>query len=195
MVPLAFTLPAGEFDAVVVTSANALRALGDEGQPLRALPLYAVGSRTADMARAAGFSSVQHAEGGAAALARLIAPLKLKSILYLAGRDRTADLAALVAPVAVTLVEVYDMAAATPALPEARGVMLYSRRAAERFLDLTTPVTRAKMAALCLSANIADALQNAHLRAIHVAEAPNEPAMMGLAMRVCRDQKGSWKRP
>lgn len=187
MVPLDPVLPETGFDAVVVTSANALRALRDRGPSLRALPLFAVGAKTADRARAAGFGTVSHAEGGAAALARLVAGRHFRHVLYLAGRDRTADLSVLLAPTKVTLVEVYDMVPTEPPLLAADAVLFYSARAAERFVALTDPGLRSGMVALCLSSNIAAVLENAHFARVYVASAPNEAAMMGLALRVCRD--------
>ena len=59
---------AGRYDAVVVTSRNAVGSLPAR---LRGLPLLAVGSATAARARAAGFGTVLDAEGDAEALAGL----------------------------------------------------------------------------------------------------------------------------
>ncbi len=60
--------PRGRFDAVLVTSRNAIEALPER---LRATPLLAVGSATAERARAAGFAAVRDAAGDAAALLAL----------------------------------------------------------------------------------------------------------------------------
>ena len=60
--------PRGRFDAVLVTSRNAVPALPAS---LRATTLLAVGSATAERARAAGFADVRDAEGDAAALLAL----------------------------------------------------------------------------------------------------------------------------
>src|SRR5580692_10863133 len=48
------------YGAVIVTSANALRAVVSrlDGSPLLKLPLFAVGDHTAEAARAAGFANV-----------------------------------------------------------------------------------------------------------------------------------------
>src|SRR5947209_14989016 len=62
------------FGAVIVSSANALRAIeaGLAGSRLLALPLFAVGERSAEAARRAGFGDVAVAGGDVAALRDLI---------------------------------------------------------------------------------------------------------------------------
>ena len=60
------------YGAVIVTSANALRAIAPHlaGSRLLKLPLFAVGEHTATAARDAGFGEVIAAKGDAGALAR-----------------------------------------------------------------------------------------------------------------------------
>src|SRR3984893_9096646 len=90
------------YGAVIVTSANALRGIGPhlENSRLLGLPLFAVGERTADAARDAGFEKVISADGHAAGLRdRVLASVKTKELkkasplLYLAGADLARDLA------------------------------------------------------------------------------------------------------
>src|ERR1700738_3415389 len=98
------SIPAAELDrgpwsALVVTSANALRAI--EWHPRRAalleLRVFAVGPRTAAAARAAGFLDVIEAGGNVQELTEQIrASAKAQSesrdpLLYLAGQDRSGD--------------------------------------------------------------------------------------------------------
>ena len=87
----------GPWDAVLLTSGNAVRALATHARhgELAALPLYAVGERSATAARDAGFARAEAAGGDVAALAAHVAA-KLPQgsrLLYLAGEDRTGDLA------------------------------------------------------------------------------------------------------
>ena len=58
------------YGAVIVTSANALRAVEGQlaGSPLLKLPLFAVGEHTASVARHLGFAEVISADGDAADL-------------------------------------------------------------------------------------------------------------------------------
>lgn len=83
----------GSCDAVVATSANALRhAPADYLAALADRRLYAVGAATAAAARQAGFADIAVAAGTATDLAGLIGremPAGAR-LLHLAGRDRTA---------------------------------------------------------------------------------------------------------
>src|SRR5262249_50998003 len=94
-VPLPVDLDAGH-GAVIVTSANALRAIEGQlaGSALLKLPLFAVGGHTAAAARRAGFATVISADGDAGALRDLLlASVKARhlkkahALLYLAGAD------------------------------------------------------------------------------------------------------------
>jgi uroporphyrinogen-III synthase len=73
--PIALPDEAGaDYAAVIVTSANALRAVDAQpaGRRLRDLPLFAVGDRTASAAREAGFGTVISAAGDGADLRNLV---------------------------------------------------------------------------------------------------------------------------
>src|SRR4051794_7675359 len=74
--PVAFDLDEADAScaAVVVTSASALRAIEGKAAVARlsALPLFAVGERTAQAARDAGFGNVISADGDATALRDLL---------------------------------------------------------------------------------------------------------------------------
>src|SRR2546425_289929 len=65
----------GPFAAVVMTSANAARAIANHPRrdELLALPVFTVGRHTAEAAGAAGFSNVASADGGWRELVRLVA--------------------------------------------------------------------------------------------------------------------------
>ena len=69
--PLADDLDA-DFAAVIVTSANALRAAEAQLGPLLKLPLFAVGEHSASEARRLGFDQVVSAEGDAGKLRELL---------------------------------------------------------------------------------------------------------------------------
>ena len=92
------------WQAVLMTSANAARAIALHPKlgELRALPVLAVGRRTAEAARAAGFADVISADTGAGDLARLIddemraakltlAPDARDALTALLGGDRLAS--------------------------------------------------------------------------------------------------------
>ena len=64
--------PAGPFDALLLTSANAVPVLRDPAIP-RDRPVFAVGPRTAALAAQAGFGPVREGPGDAEGLAALVA--------------------------------------------------------------------------------------------------------------------------
>ena len=101
-------LPDRAFSAVVLTSANAARAIAEHPgrAQLTALTAFTVGRRTAEAARAVGFRDVRSADGDKRDLVDLLRAdlvrtdlLRMESserapLLYLAGEDRAGDLAA-----------------------------------------------------------------------------------------------------
>lgn len=208
------TLPAslpepGGFAAMALTSTNALRALRERGLLERylKLPVYAVGSRTAAAAKALGFRSVTHADGGFSALAELLAHTPLKGpIFYPAARELAGDLAKSLAPFGrmVITAEVYAMnpvealpltAAGGFATGSISAVLLYSKRTAETFVRLADAhidrLERRDIGMLCLSEAVAEPLVDAHFVRVSLAEQPSEQAMMGLALSFARDHNAS----
>ena len=143
------------YGAVIVTSANALRAIAPhlEGSRLLNLPLFAVGEHTAAAAREAGFDEVIASKGDAGALRDLVlAAAKSKQLkkssplLYLAGADLARDIGGELGEKGFTVVThtTYRMVPA-PSLPreicdafvahEVEAVLHYSRRSARAFLE------------------------------------------------------------
>jgi uroporphyrinogen-III synthase len=191
---------AGPYDAVLMTSANAARAIAAHRQlaELRALPAYVVGSRTAEAARGAGFASVESADAALADLVRLVAARRAgrrTSLLYLAGEDRAGDLAGglAVRGIAVDTVVIYRAVAAeslpadlVQALVNARldGALHYSRRSVTTLIELSrsADVLNAvlNLAHYCLSEEIAVPLRKAGAERISVASRPLEAALIAL---------------
>jgi uroporphyrinogen-III synthase len=189
---------AGNWSAVIITSANALRALTKEQlAPLLGLPLYAVGSRSAEAARAAGFREVRTAQGDADALVRLIAERyanEAAPYLYLAGEHRAADIEGALAGkgIKVTTVVVYrNMTTGFP--PELIHAverkqldvaLHFSRRSAENFvIGARTAGLLAQaltMKQLCLSAQVAGPLTAAGAHDVAVARRPDETSLLAL---------------
>ncbi len=79
--------PAQGFDAIMITSANALRHGGEAIHQYKHLPLYAVGKATAKLAEEMGFTIAAIGKGGAKALWPLIKQSDAKNIVRLVGRD------------------------------------------------------------------------------------------------------------
>lgn len=191
----------GAFDAVIATSANALRALQGHGalSSLRALPLFAVGAATQAMARDIGFANTIAGEGNAKDLQQLIlSHLPANSgarLLYLAGADISHDLAGALEAcgVNVQMRVVYAMAPIDP-WPDAEqaaqmragfdAVLHYSARSAEFFADFAN-VGGLSAAAheaqhLCMSEQVAEPLRRLAFKNIYVAAKPREAALFAL---------------
>jgi uroporphyrinogen-III synthase len=202
---LTTTLPDPKgFAALVLTSANALRALEQRGviAIYRHLKTYTVGDRTAAAARKLGFADVVSAEGDARDLVALLAEAGLAGpVLYPAARERSANLGKALARhgVMVITTEIYGMAPANALTAPARAAielgqiaaaLFFSRRTAETFIDLTTEVAgRKELSLLCLSETVAAPFVKAHFGRVNLSDHPSEEAMLGLALSFARDQK------
>jgi uroporphyrinogen-III synthase len=192
----------GPWAAVLLTSVNAVRALASHRRnELISLPLFAVGPRTAEAARAAGFSTIISAEGNAADLARVTAGWLgggRGPLLYLAGSDRAHDLAGDLAErnIRVETVVVYRALAATrlPTLTRQAlqtrsldGILHYSRRSSAIFLDCAvadglSQQVRA-LTHYCLSPRAAEPLSAVGAWDIRIASHPEENALVELIAR------------
>jgi uroporphyrinogen-III synthase len=191
----------GPFAAVLVTSANAAPAIvrHERFAQLRELPVFAVGERTAHTMRAAGFADVTSANGDVADLARLVAArLQPEApLLYLAGADRSGDLAgALTARgFVVRIAAIYRAVAAVtlpPAVADAMaggidGVLHFSRRSAEAYVNATRGAglddALRRPVHFCLSAQAAEPLAQAGAVDVRVAPQPTEAALLALIPR------------
>ena len=206
---LAFRVPDEmSHDGVIVTSANALRVIS--AHPLRerlaGLPLFAVGQRTADAAKAAGFDKVLSAGGDVASLRKLIVGTanRTASLLYLAGAELSADLAADLAAdeIAVTTVTIYrvvttdeipaDVAAAF-ADHAIEAVLHYSRRSAAAFVATLRraglEIAGLGVLQLCISEAVARVLREAGAASIAVADRPEEAAMFDALERALQSRR------
>lgn len=186
--------PKGAFDALVLTSTNAVPALESLPKSWRGtLPAFCVGTRTADAAGKLGFTA-HSARGGRAELLTLILEHmpKGKKLLLVAGRDRHEDLPQQLRDASheVTVWTAYE-AKAVDALPapaadalrdgSADAALHYSPRSAEVFFDLAgkaglTEQARA-LPQIALSAAIAAPLISAGSDTVLVAEHPEEAAL------------------
>jgi uroporphyrinogen-III synthase len=187
----------GPWDGVIITSANAARAVGDHPRRDSLLPLklFAVGRTTAQAAQTCGFRDVVSADGDVSDLVGLLTrpPLRTGRLLYLAGADRSVDLSAALASTGthVDTVVIYRAIADTR-LPEEvtsafaagqiDGVLHFSPRTAAAFVAAAAAVGPIALALpqFCLSAAVAKPLQAAGARDLRVAARPDEAALLEL---------------
>ncbi|HEY6995585.1 MAG TPA: uroporphyrinogen-III synthase [Xanthobacteraceae bacterium] len=191
-------IPDAAYGAVVMTSANAARAIASHPRraALTALPAFAVGRRSADAARAAGFRDVRSADGDKAdllALLRAQYQAQRGPFLYLAGEDRAGEIDLAASGVEVVTAVVYravaaerfpDAVAAALGNGEVDGVLHLSRRSAQAYLACARRAGLADRALaplhFCLSRAVAEPLAAAGAAAIRIAHRPDEAAMLEL---------------
>jgi uroporphyrinogen-III synthase len=191
-------IPDRTFQAVLVTSSNAVRSLAAHKQRarLQAVPLLAVGDHTAVQAKRAGFDA--RSAGGALEdlLGRVAQDLMPATgpLLYAAGEAQAGDLVGRLreigfeADVAVLYraePRTHLASAAAAALRRGdAGVLLYSRRSAEAFAAAVraeglTPL-KAEVACYCLSEAVAEPIADVCSGRILVAARPDQLSLFAL---------------
>jgi len=198
------------YGAIIVTSANALRAIAPhlaESRLLK-LPLFAVGEHTAAIASEAGFTQVIAAKGDAGALRDLVLGAvkskhlkKASTLLYLAGADLARDLAGELGEKGFTVVThtTYRMIPAS-GLPreicdafvanQIEAVLHYSRRSARAFLEAArsggVEISALALPQCCISATVAAVLRDAGATQVTAAAQADENALFEALSRALR---------
>jgi len=191
--PVAWEAPApDDYDALFVTSANAVRQAGKALKRYMRLPAYAVGSATARALKAAGFPDIHAGRGDAAMMMETAAAEAVGRALHLAGEDHrdTAD-----PRIAIDRRIVYRSAAigklgdkAVAALREGEAVvLLHSGRAAEQFAALSDAAAVPRQA-VRLAALAPAVLTGAGpgWAATIAADKPDDAALLAAAARLCQ---------
>jgi len=183
--PLGWTVPDGEFDALLMTSANAVRHGGTQLEVLRTLAVHAVGEATAAAARQAGLTVTTVGDAGVEELLTRIDPnIRL---LHLCGEDRRGPSDA---RQSITAVPVYrSVALERPQLAEVEDavVLVHSPRAAQRFAELVRDRGRIRVAAISAAAAAA---AGPGWAAVEIAAKPSDEALLALALRLCEKDPG-----
>ena len=182
--PVAWQAPdPAAFDALLLTSANAVRHGGDELDNLRGLPVHAVGEATAAAAREAGFDV---ASSGDAGVDQLLASIEQGlRLLHLCGIDRREPVDA---PQQIARIALYRATPVEfPDLQRAKGsvALIHSPRAAARLAELIALTDRASIAIAAISDAAATAA-GAGWKHVEAAAQPSEEALLALAARLCQ---------
>ncbi|MBR0554154.1 uroporphyrinogen-III synthase [Ciceribacter sp. L1K23] len=188
---------------LVVTSAEALRAIGQTGDLVsiwKKLPIFAVGAATAQEAQALQFENVIAGNGDGALLAEIISSHAAGEalgapLLYLAGTPRAQSLEQALREAAIPfeVCECYRMDAVQPSLDEQlrllRGrrpdaVLHYSSESLRRFMELQAIVEAPQLALdivpYCLSRVIAEKLPGELYVRAKIAPNPSEESLLSL---------------
>jgi len=194
-------IPTINISALIVTSQAALDILAERiGQETlkftQTMPIFAVGEATALSAKELGFTDVRCAGGNAASLIELIAGFpKIDDLpmLYLAGIDRSVDIASKLAGknIDVHLLEIYRAELLDPgketlecALKKIRSgcALLYSVRTAIHLLELCSKhkleILLADMVFVAISQKVANVVSERIDNMIIVAKRPDQQAML-----------------
>ena len=172
----------------VFTSANGVRFF-TEASTLRAAKAWCVGPSTAAAAREAGFAAVYEGAGDAAALAAdiLVAlPEGTEGVLHVANEAAAGDLVARLKEggLPAEFLALYETRPSEDLAPEAEAalaagpacVLIHSAKGAAAFAWAAGDLDQAIVVAISEAA--ARPLQGREVAAIHVAEAPNEDALL-----------------
>lgn len=190
--PLAWQVPdPADFDALMLTSANAPRHAGGGLAGLAALPCYCVGEATAEAAaRAAGFHDLRIGPSDGDTLLKIAAGDGVRRLLHLSGRDHVglehSD-------IRVTRIPVYAAdpldhlpLKAVQALEAGALALLHSPRAARIFAGLVDAagLDRARIRIAAISP-AAEATAGPGWASSAAATAPRDEALLELAAKLC----------
>lgn len=195
--PIEWSVPAGDFDALLLTSAQAVRLAGPclspGGSPQRPtlpeLPVYAVGAATATAAEKIGRRVEMTGAGNAQALIDAMTSRNIRRILWLCGRDRSRFDARGMELVALP---VYAVDPVSPPVGwadviAAPAVLLaHSARGARR-IAACAGAARRHLSLVAISPAVAGAAGDGWTE-ISVAARPDDASMLAAAHKLC--QKG-----
>lgn len=167
------------FDALLITSGNALRFAGAQLEKLLSLPVYAVGETTSQAARERGFAIAATGNRGVDQLIDLI-PQNLR-LLHLAGEDLRApsDRAGIVV---IPVYRAFEVEQPDLSLAKNAVILIHSPRAGRRLAELVKDRTDSLIAAISPAAAEA---AGAGWGAVEAAGEPSDDALLALAARLC----------
>lgn len=173
-------------DALMLTSAAAVRHAGPALARYRTLPVYAVGAATAQAARDAGFGDVFAGAGDAYALAALMTQDGIAHPLHLCGREHRAPRASF--PIARRIVYAADPVdrlppQIPPALAAGAIALLHSPRAAATFAALLAQagLSPETVSVVAISSTAA----HGTWRDAAIAASPDDAGLLAAAVGLC----------
>lgn len=173
------------FDALMLTSANAVRHAGPNLARYSGLPTYAVGEATAWSARAAGLTLAYTGRNDATHLVAIMANAGVRTALHLTGREHHGVTHPRVA-ITHRIVYAADAIDPPPNIPAVDLILTHSARAARRLADIVQLGDRQQRRVLALSAAIAAALGSGWAM-VETSPAPNDDALLAHAAKLCKE--------
>lgn len=187
--PVAWDVPpAGAYDAIILSSGNAVRHAGQGLRQLCGLPAFAVGSATMKAAEDVGLQVVFTGQSNLGAVIAAASEVGHRRLLWLAGEDRTGTSV----PDEMSLdIRVVYKSAALPASPNfvtavnnVAAVLLHSPRAARHFAILCDDhdLDRSLITLAALSPQTAESAGSGWKQIFGAAE-PNDAALLSEVQR------------
>ncbi|WNO53857.1 uroporphyrinogen-III synthase [Stakelama saccharophila] len=177
---------AADHDALILTSANAVRFGGEGLATLRTLPVYAVGMRTAEAASMAGFWIAHVGRTGKEALVAAAEARGVRRALHLAGREHGLTVNGPISTVAICYAsDPVDVPA--PAIDALAGqvALVHSPRAAERLAALVDAYRLARdRVAIAAISDAAGAAAGGGWRTVAVARRPTDADLVAAVHRL-----------
>ena len=180
--------PPGHFDAVLFTSANAVKCAGPALSAYVTLPAICVGESTAEAARLAGFADVTIGSGD---VSDLLDGLGKRTLLHLCGEDVTETQFETIERRTVYASQIIDHPPSlTFALALHPVAALHSVRAAKRFADLVDS-SDSQRAAICLAtlSTTVAAAAGGGWQEVAIAAKPRDEDLLDVAMRLIQHIK------
>lgn len=179
--PVAWSVPdADDYDAMLLTSANAARQAGSGLSQLSGLPVYAVGNMTAEVARQAGLSVIGVGDAGVDALLQIV-PTETR-LLHPTGAEQT------MRSVARTIRDIIvyrsvTVEGAVPAVLVGSVVAVHSPRAGR---ELAARIANRASITIAAISEVAAIVCGSGWAQVSVAEKPDDGHLLSLAATLCQ---------
>lgn len=188
--PLPSLVELSGVSALAFSSANGVRAFA-AASSVRELPVYAVGDRTAEEARAVGFTRIESAAGDVEALAALIVRRRPDGVVLNPGTAEPAgDLVSALegAGLKARRLVLYrsvdtEPTAALTAWERLAAVLIHSPRAGRALERLMAARAAPHMRAVTISPAAAEPLKHLDFQTVTSAPLPNETALLNLLVQ------------
>lgn len=184
---VAWTAPAAaQFDALLLTSAQAARLAGPQLVAYRNLPTYAVGGATARALAAQGFDSIVSGDQDGNAIAARIAADGHRRVLHLGGRTVAAIAQG---PLSIQRTIIYEMVGRAGTelaklLQPGAVLLIHSPRAGQKVADLVPVDLRDQFHIVAISPAALSACGDGWASA-QTPDRPDDERMLALAARLC----------
>ena len=159
-------IPKNHYEGIIFTSKNAVTILEKRNWNLETTntPAFCVGEKTQEAAQKLGFKTTYKANGGGAALAKLMAGLNLdgKTMLYLSTPDKSFDMKMALKPHNIKI-ETIDIYQAKPVTPKSTQIMNAILAVKDASIFIYSVLSGKQLAKILKSENLESLLSNCTL--------------------------------